>query len=51
MICKVIDAYEGEHLSNFLVYEVEHITKQGGMCVIEVSFSHSPGWFHGLKVR
>ena len=39
LTCKVIDAYEGEHLSNILVYEFEHITKKGGMCVIKVSFS------------
>ena len=38
MNCKVIDAYEGEHLSNMLVYEYEHITKKGGICVIKVSF-------------
>jgi len=50
MTCKVIDVYEGEHLSNILVYEFEHITKKGGMCVIEVSFSQGPGWFHGSKV-
>ena len=50
MTCKVIDVYEGEHLSNILVYEFEHITKQGGMCVIMVSFSQGQGWFHGSNV-
>jgi len=50
MTCKVIDAYESEHLSNILVYELEHIPKKGRMCVIKVSFSHGPGWFHGSKV-
>ena len=50
MTSKVIDTYEGEHLSNILVYEFEHITKKGGMCVIKVSFSQGPGWFHGSKV-
>jgi len=47
---KVMGAHEGEHLSNILVYEFEHITKKGRMCVIKVSFSQGPGWFHGLKV-
>ena len=51
MTCKVIDSYEGEHLSNILVYEFEHKTKKDGMCVIEVSFSQGPGWFHGSKVE
>jgi hypothetical protein len=50
MTLKVIDMYEGEHLSNILVYEFRHITKKGGMCVIKVSFSHGQGWFHGSKV-
>ena len=50
MTCKVMEAYEGEHLSHILVYEFEHITKKGGMCVIKVSFSQGPGWFHGSKV-
>jgi hypothetical protein len=44
---KVIDLYEGEHISNILVYEFEHITKKSGMCVITVSFSQGLGWFHG----
>jgi hypothetical protein len=50
MTCEVIDTYEGEHLSNILVYEFEHITKKGKMCVIEVSFCQDLGWFHGSKV-
>jgi hypothetical protein len=50
MTCKVMEVYEGEHLFHILVYEFEHITKKGGMCVIKVSFSQGPGWFHGLKV-
>jgi hypothetical protein len=50
MTCKVMEAYEGEHLSHILVYEFEHITKKGGMCVIKVTFSQGPGWFHGSKV-
>ena len=50
MTCKVMEAYEGEHLSHILVYEFEHITKKGGMCVIKVSFSQGPGWFHGSMV-
>jgi len=50
MICKVMEAYEGEHLSNILVYGFEHITKKGGMCEIKVSFSQ-PGWFHRSKVE
>jgi len=41
MTFKVMEAYEGEHLSNILVYEFEHITKKGGMCVIKVSFSQA----------
>ena len=50
MTCKVIHTYKGEHLSNILVYEFEHITKKGGMCVIKDSFSQRPGWFHRSKV-
>jgi len=46
MTCKGFEAYEGERLSHILVYECEHITKKGGMYVIEVSFSQGPGWFH-----
>ena len=48
--CEVIDVHKGEHLSNILLYEFEHITTKGGMCVIRVSFSQGPGWFHGSKV-
>jgi len=48
--CKVIDACEGKHLSNILVYEFEHITKKGRMCVIKVNVSQGPGWFHGSNV-
>jgi hypothetical protein len=50
MICNVMEAYHGEHLSNILVYGFEHITKEGGMCVIQVAFSQ-PGWFHGYMVE
>jgi len=50
LICKVMEAYKGEHLSNLLVDGFEHITKKGGMCVIEVSFSQL-GWFYGSKVE
>jgi hypothetical protein len=50
MTCKVMEAYEGEHLSHILVYEFEHKAKQGQMCVIKVSFSEGSGWFHGSKV-
>jgi len=50
MTCKDINAYEGERLSIILVYEFEHITKTGGMCVLKVSFSQGQGWFHGSKV-
>jgi len=34
---------KGELLSKFLVYEFEHITKKGRMCVIMISFSQ-PGF-------
>jgi len=50
MICKVIQAYEGEHLSNIVVYGLEYITQKGGMYVIEVSFSQ-PGSFHGPRME
>ena len=50
MICKVMEAYEGEHLSNLLVYGFGHITKKGGMCEIKVFFSQS-GWFNGSKAE
>jgi hypothetical protein len=48
--CKVIDTYEGEHQSNIIVYEFEHIRQKGGMCVSQVSLSQGPGWFPGSKV-
>ena len=51
MTCKVMEAYEGEHLSHILVYEFEHITKKDGMCVIKVGLSQGPGWFDGSKVK
>jgi len=50
MTVKVMGAHEDEHLSNILVYEFEHITKKGGMCVKNVSSSQGPGWFHRSKV-
>jgi len=34
---------KGELLSNILLYELEHITKKGGMCVIMISGSQ-PGF-------
>jgi hypothetical protein len=34
---------KGELLSNFLVYELEHITKKDRMCVTMISFSQ-PGF-------
>jgi len=46
MTCKVIEAYEGEHLFHILVYEFEHITKKGGMCEIKVSLSQVQGRLH-----
>jgi len=51
MICKVMEVYEGDHLSHILVYEFKHITKKGGMCVMKVSFSQGLGCFHGSKVK
>jgi hypothetical protein len=33
------DPNKGEHLSRFLVYKFELITKKGRMCVIMISFS------------
>jgi hypothetical protein len=50
MTCKVMDAYQGEHLSHILVYAFEHITKKDRMCVIQDFFSQGPGWFHQSKV-
>jgi len=38
---KVMDAYKGEHLSNILVYEFEHITIKGRKCMLKVSFSQA----------
>jgi len=40
---------KGDLLSKILVYELEHITKKGRMCVIMISFSHAG--FMGSKVR
>jgi len=39
----------GELLSKILVYEFEHITKKGRMCVIMISFSQLG--IIGLKVQ
>jgi hypothetical protein len=50
MICKVMELYEGEHQTKILVYGFEHITKKGGMCVIEISLCQL-GWFHGSKAE
>jgi len=36
------DLNKGELLSMILLYELEHITKKGGKCVIMISFSQ-PG--------
>jgi hypothetical protein len=43
MTCKAIEVYEGEHLSHILAFEFKHITKKGGMCVMQVVLSQSPG--------
>jgi hypothetical protein len=50
MTYKVMEAYEGEHQSHMLVYEFEHITKKGRMCVIKVALSQGLGWFDESKV-
>jgi hypothetical protein len=50
VICKVIEVYDGEHVSNILVDRFKHLTKNAGMCEIEVSFSQQ-GWFHESKVE
>ena len=50
MTCKVMEVYKGKYLSNIQVYEFEHITKKGGMCVIMVCLSQR-GWFNGSKVE
>lgn len=49
MAFKDSELYEGEHLSSIVVYEFEHITKIGGMCVIKVYVSQS-GSFHESMV-
>ena len=50
MTRKVMEAYEGDHLSPYLVYEFKHIPKKGRMCVIMLSFLKAKGWVHGAKV-
>ena len=35
---------KGELLSKILLYEFEHITKKGGMCVIMIYFSQPGSW-------
>jgi hypothetical protein len=50
MTCQVIEKYKGEHLSNILVFEFQHITKKDRICVIKAAFSQGPGWFHESKV-
>jgi hypothetical protein len=49
MTCKVIDTYKGEHLSNILVYEFEHITKKGGMCVIMLQGYLDPNYQYNIN--
>jgi len=44
-----MESFEGEHLSNMIVFEFQHITMKYWMHVIKVSFSQ-PGWFDALKV-
>jgi len=51
MTCKVMEAYEGEHLSHILVSKFEHKTNQDGMSLIKVSFSQGTGWFQASKVK
>ena len=46
---KVREVFEGEHLSDILVHEFEHITKKGGMCGIKVSFSQARVGFMGQR--
>jgi len=41
MTFKVMEAYEGEDLSNIQVYDFEHITMNCKMCVIKVSISQA----------
>jgi len=48
--CNVVEAYEGDHLSNTMVYKFFHTTNTGGMYMIKNSFSQL-GWFHGSKVE
>jgi hypothetical protein len=50
IICKVMEVYKGEHLSNILVYGIEHITKKGRMCVTKVTFALL-GFFRGSKME
>jgi hypothetical protein len=40
---------KGDLLSKILLYEFEHITKKGGMCVTMISFSQLG--FMGSKVQ
>jgi len=51
MTCKVMEAYEDEHLSHILVCEFEYITKKHGMWVIKILFSQGLGlvsWIKGV---
>ena len=46
MTCKVMEAYNGEHISYILIYEFKHITKTDVICVIKAAFPQGLSWFH-----
>jgi hypothetical protein len=50
MTLRLTETYKREHLFNIIVFEYEHKTNNCEMCIIKLSFSPSPGWFHGSKV-
>ena len=49
MTFKVVEAYEGEHLSTILVDQFKHKAKKHGKCIIKISFSQ-PDWMNGSEV-
>ena len=48
--CQFMEVNEGEYLSHVLVYPLEHIPNQGGMCMIKVTFPKGWGSFQVSKV-
>ena len=49
MTSRVMEAYEGDHLSSIPLHEINHVTQTSGICVINLFFCQL-GWSHGSMV-